>query len=88
MLRQYNDVLKYITGFLIVALGIVTHAAHSDGNKLVVFSGIVLYYGDTYIVSGFQAWKLTLALSDSTNFLSISCMLLCDTRLESVYTTS
>ena len=24
---------------------------NTDGNKLVIFSGIALYYGDTYIVS-------------------------------------
>ena len=29
--------------------GIVTRASH--GNKLVIFSGIAWYYGDTYIVS-------------------------------------
>ena len=26
-----------------------------DGNKLVIFSGIALYYGDTYIVALFQS---------------------------------
>ena len=33
-------------------VGVVTRAAHSnnkDGNNLVIFSGIALYYGDTYI---------------------------------------
>ena len=32
-----------------VAVGIVTHAAacnNTDGNKLVIFSGMALYYGD------------------------------------------
>ena len=37
-----------------VAIGIVTRAAtgnNTDGNKLVIFSGIALYYGDNYIKS-------------------------------------
>ena len=35
---------------IFVAIGIVTHAAHhenTDGNKLVIFSG--MYYGDNYV---------------------------------------
>ena len=35
---------------IFVAIGIVTHAAHhenTDGNKLVIFSG--MYYGDDYV---------------------------------------
>ena len=38
---------------LFVAVDIVTRAAHyknADGSILVIFSGIALYYGDTYIV--------------------------------------
>ena len=34
-----------------VVVGIVTRAAHSDGNKLVIFSGIAFYYGNNYIIS-------------------------------------
>ena len=28
----------------------ITRLLHTDGNKLVIFSGIALYYGDTYII--------------------------------------
>ena len=34
--------------YLFVAVGIVTYAAYSQGNTLMIFSGIALYYGDTY----------------------------------------
>ena len=49
---------KNITRLLLLALLLVlrTHN-NTDGNKLVIFSGIALYYGDTYIVSLYKARK-------------------------------
>ena len=42
---------KIITCLLLLALLLVLRTYNNtDGNKPVVFSGIALYYGDTYIV--------------------------------------
>ena len=30
------------------------HTCNNDDNKLVIFSGIALYYGDTYTFAGFS----------------------------------
>ena len=41
---------KQITRLLPLALLLMPHTRNNaDGNKLVIFSGIALYYGDTYI---------------------------------------
>ena len=38
-----------ITRLLLLALLLVLHTHnHTDGNKLVIFYGITLYYGDSY----------------------------------------
>ena len=43
---------KNITRLLPLALLLVLRTCtNTDGNKLVIFSGIALYYGDTYIIS-------------------------------------
>ena len=43
---------KKSTRLLPLALLLVLHTHNnSDSNKLVIFSGIALYYGDTYILS-------------------------------------
>ena len=39
---------------LFVAIDVVTRN-NTDGNKLMILSSIALYYGDTYIVSSYQA---------------------------------
>ena len=46
---------KNITRLLLLALLLVlcTHS-NTDGNKLVIFSGIALYYGDTYILQTYN----------------------------------
>ena len=42
---------KNITSLLLLALLLMLCTCNNiDGNKLVIFSGIDLYYGDTYIV--------------------------------------
>ena len=42
---------KKITRLLLLALLLVLHTCNNtDGNKLVIFSGSALYYGDNYIV--------------------------------------
>ena len=42
---------KNITCLLPLALLLVLHTRNNtDGNKLMIFSGIALYYGDTYII--------------------------------------
>ena len=42
---------KNIMSLLLLALLLVLHTRNNtDGNKLVIFSGIALYYGDTYIL--------------------------------------
>ena len=42
---------KNITRFLPLALLLVLHTRNNtDGNKLVIFSGIALYCGDNYII--------------------------------------
>ena len=44
---------KNITHLLPLALLLMLHTHNNtDGNKLVIFSGIALYYGDTYIYYG------------------------------------
>ena len=43
---------KNITRLLPLALLLMLHTRNNtDGNKLVIFSGIALYYGDTYILT-------------------------------------
>ena len=48
---QYQAIQKKYHSF--VAVDIVTHVAqpriNTDGNKLMIFSSIALYYGDAYI---------------------------------------
>jgi len=42
------------TCLLLLALLLMLHTrCNTDGNKLVIFSGIALYYGDNYILSPF-----------------------------------
>ena len=44
-------VQRYITRLLSLALLLVLHTHNNtDNNKLVIFSSIALYYGDTYIL--------------------------------------
>ena len=42
---------KNIMSLLLLALLLMLHTRNNtDGNKVVIFSGIALYYGDTYII--------------------------------------
>ena len=48
----WESVGKPCTCLLPLALLLVLHThSNTDGNKLMIFSGIALYYGDTYILS-------------------------------------
>ena len=50
---------KNITCLLPLALLLVLRTRNNtDGSKLVIFSGIALYYGDTYIVSNESSTNL------------------------------
>ena len=50
---------KNITRLLPLALLLVLRTRNNtDGSKLVIFSGIALYYGDTYIVSNESSTNL------------------------------
>ena len=48
---QYQAIPENITSLLpsVLLLELRTHN-NTDGNKLVIFSGIALYYGDNYII--------------------------------------
>ena len=53
MLPSYTR--KNITCLLPLALLLVLHTRNStDGNKLVTYFGIALYYGGTYIILGIE----------------------------------
>ena len=50
---------KNITRLLPLALLLVLRTRNNtDGNKLVIFSGIALYYGDNYILTSLQYMKI------------------------------
>ena len=45
---------------------------NTDGNKLVIFSGMALYYGDTYIYNlGYPKYSQALFCSESAQVLLI-----------------
>ena len=50
-IQQQNASWRVRTGLLPLALLLVLCTRdNTDGNKLVIFSGIALYYGDTYVI--------------------------------------
>ena len=50
MIKSHSAKLYQKKYHSFVAVGIVTTHNDTDGNKLVIFSSIALYYGDTYII--------------------------------------
>ena len=57
---------KNITHLLLLALLLMLRTRNNtDGNKLVIFSGIALYYGDTYIICIVYLWQFQSVVSNA-----------------------
>ena len=66
ILIYHTSSLTHATRLLPLALLLVLRTRNNtDGNKLVIFSGIALYYGDNYILSpGLGAYERQSCLDD------------------------